>query len=90
MNWTGTIWQGRTTSGRRTLVYRLGNGSIGMVKRHAVQLMPDCRLRPIRGLEDERRHAGDRDIADGMFNATETLETPEVSTDRAIAAVALR
>jgi hypothetical protein len=42
--------------------------------------MPDCRLRPIRGLEDERRHSGDRDIADGMFNATETLETPEVST----------
>lgn len=51
-----------------------------MVKRHAVQPMPDCWLRPIRRLEDERRHAGDRDLADGMCNATETLETPEVST----------
>jgi hypothetical protein len=42
--------------------------------------MPDCRLRSIRGLEDERRDSGDRDMADGMFNAAETLESSEVST----------
>jgi hypothetical protein len=51
-SWECAIWHVRTISGRRTLVYRLGNGSIGMVKRHAEGPVPDFRLWPLPGVED--------------------------------------
>ena len=90
VNWTGATWHVRTVSGWRTLAYRYGSGASGMIKRYADGPVLDCMLRPIRGLEEERGHAGDRDIADDMFNAAETLETAEVSTDRTMDADALR
>ena len=79
-NWPSTTWQVRTVSGRRTLVYRLGNGSIGMIKRHAEGPVPDFKLWPFPGIRVvyEQGRAGERDIADGMFTPAETLETAEV------------
>ena len=77
-SWECATWHVRTVSGRRTLVYRLGNGSIGIVKRHAEGPVPDFRLWPVSGLPDEHGFAGSRDIADGMFTPAETLETAEV------------
>ena len=47
---TGAIWHVRTFSGRRSLAYRCGNGSIGIVKRCAEGPMPDFRLRPFPGV----------------------------------------
>jgi hypothetical protein len=85
-NWSGTTWQVRTASGRPTLVYRFWDGKL---KRHADGPVPDSRLRPIRGLEDERGCAGERDIADGMFTAMETLETADMGADLPMRAGAL-
>ncbi len=77
-SWEYATWHVRTVSGRQTLVYRLGNGSIGMIKRYAERPASDFRLRPISGLEDEQGRAGERDTADGMFTPAETRETTEV------------
>jgi hypothetical protein len=74
VSWECATWHVRTISGRRTLVYRLGNGSIGIVKRHAEGPVPDFRLRPFPGIQvaHEQGRAGERDIADGMFTPAET------------------
>lgn len=80
-NWDCATWQVRTVSGRRTLVYRFGNGSIGMIKRHAEGPVPDFRLRPFPGIQVvyEQGRAGERDIADGMFTPAETHAVDEVA-----------
>ena len=85
-------WHVRAVSGRRTLVYRFGNGSIGMVKRYTEGPVPDFRLRPLPGIRVvyEQGRAGERDIADGKFTPMETLETDEVVIDRAIRVVVQR
>jgi hypothetical protein len=80
-SWECATWHVRTISGRRTLVYRLGNGSIGIVKRHAEEPVPDFRLRPFLGIQVvyEQGRAGERDIADGMFVPVETHAVDEVA-----------
>jgi len=79
-SWECATWHVRTISGRRTLVYRLGNGSIGIVKRHAEGPVPDFRLRPFPGIQAvyEQGRAGERDIADGMFTPAEMHALEEV------------
>ena len=44
------FWEVRTVSGRPTLVYRF-RGAHTRIRRSVVGPVPDCRLRPISGLE---------------------------------------
>jgi hypothetical protein len=51
-HWQCATWQVRTVSGRKTLVYKLGNKRTSRVERHAEGPVQDFKLRPLPGVEE--------------------------------------